>query len=177
MAIHVKEPENDPWYADYANFLVSKDEPYLFKSCPNRIIRRCVFGKELQEILEHCHKGTVGGHYRADITARKIFESRFYWPTIFKDTARHVRECDACQRVTGNTKEWVSNLDDALWAFKIIYKSPIGSTSFGIVYRKACHLPIEIEHKAYWALKNINLDLDAAGRNVLAVKQVRRNEK
>ncbi|GKD26591.1 hypothetical protein Tco_1232805 [Tanacetum coccineum] len=42
-------------------------------------------GKELQEILEHCHMGPVRGHYGADITARKIFESGFYWPTIFKD--------------------------------------------------------------------------------------------
>ncbi|GKA83393.1 reverse transcriptase domain-containing protein [Tanacetum coccineum] len=74
------------------------DEPYLFKSCPDRIIRRCVFGKEIQEILEHCHKGPSRGHYGADITARKIFESGFYWPTIFKDAAKHVRECDACQR-------------------------------------------------------------------------------
>ncbi|GKB63397.1 reverse transcriptase domain-containing protein, partial [Tanacetum coccineum] len=63
-----------------------------------RIIRRCVFGKELQEILEDCHTGPAGGHYGADITARKIFEPGFYWPTIFKDAARYVREWDACQR-------------------------------------------------------------------------------
>ncbi|GKB59032.1 reverse transcriptase domain-containing protein [Tanacetum coccineum] len=74
------------------------DDPYLFKSCPDGIIRRCVFGRELHEILEHCHKGPTGGHYGADITARKIFESGFYWPTIFKDAAIYVRGCDACQR-------------------------------------------------------------------------------
>ncbi|GKA23838.1 reverse transcriptase domain-containing protein [Tanacetum coccineum] len=45
--------------------------------------------------------GSAGGHYGADITARKVFESGFYWPTIFKDAARYVRECDACQR-SGN---------------------------------------------------------------------------
>ncbi|GJW64966.1 reverse transcriptase domain-containing protein [Tanacetum coccineum] len=45
------------------------------------------------------------------------------------------------------------------------YKSPIGSTPFRTVYGKACHLPIEIEHKAYWALRNVNLDLDAAGKH------------
>ncbi|GJZ48388.1 reverse transcriptase domain-containing protein [Tanacetum coccineum] len=74
------------------------DDPYLFKSCLDGIIRRCVFGKEMQEILEHCYTGPTGGHYRADITARKIFESRFYWPTIFKDVARYIRNCDACQK-------------------------------------------------------------------------------
>ncbi|GJQ95865.1 reverse transcriptase domain-containing protein, partial [Tanacetum coccineum] len=50
------------------------------------------------EVLEHYHKGPTGGHYKADITARKIFESGFYWPTIFKDAAKYVKGCDACQR-------------------------------------------------------------------------------
>ncbi|GKC34978.1 reverse transcriptase domain-containing protein, partial [Tanacetum coccineum] len=49
--------------------------------------------------------------------------------------------------------EWAHKLDDALWAFRTVYKSPIESTPFRIVYGKACHLPIEMEHKAYWALK------------------------
>ncbi|GKD27188.1 reverse transcriptase domain-containing protein, partial [Tanacetum coccineum] len=62
-------------------------------------------------------------------------------------------------------KEWADKLDDALWAFRTAYKAPIGSTPSRIVYRKACHLPIEMEHKAYWALKKINLDLDAAGKH------------
>ncbi|GKA20926.1 reverse transcriptase domain-containing protein [Tanacetum coccineum] len=51
--------------------------------------------------------------------------------------------------VNGNRKEWADKLDDALWAFRTAYKTPIGSTPFRIVYGKACHLPIEIEHKAY----------------------------
>ncbi|GJY03541.1 reverse transcriptase domain-containing protein [Tanacetum coccineum] len=67
--------------------------------------------------------------------------------------------------VNGNRKEWADKLDDALWAFRTAYKIPIGSTPFRIVYGKACHLPIELEHKAYWALKNINLDLDVAGKH------------
>ncbi|GKD11892.1 reverse transcriptase domain-containing protein [Tanacetum coccineum] len=89
MAVHVKETNEDPWYADYANFLVSRIIS---------IIRRCVFGKEMQEILKHCHMRPTGRHYGADITARKIFKFRFYWPTIFKDAARYIRNCDACQR-------------------------------------------------------------------------------
>ncbi|GJV54153.1 reverse transcriptase domain-containing protein [Tanacetum coccineum] len=67
--------------------------------------------------------------------------------------------------VNGNRKEWADKLDDALWAFRTAYKSPIGSTSFIIVYGKACHLPMEMEHKAYWALQNVNLDLDTAGKH------------
>ncbi|GJZ17379.1 reverse transcriptase domain-containing protein [Tanacetum coccineum] len=56
-------------------------------------------------------------------------------------------------------------LDDALWAFRTAYKSPIESTPFRIVYGKARHLPMEMEHKAYLALKNINLDLDTARKH------------
>ncbi|GKC85468.1 reverse transcriptase domain-containing protein [Tanacetum coccineum] len=62
-------------------------------------------------------------------------------------------------------KVWADKLDDALWAFRIAYKAPIGSTPFRIVYGKACHLPLEMGHKAYWALKKINLDLEAAGKH------------
>ncbi|GJU62391.1 reverse transcriptase domain-containing protein [Tanacetum coccineum] len=64
--------------------------------------------------------------------------------------------------VNENRKEWADKLNDDLWVIRIAYKSPIGSTPFRIVYGKACHLPIEMEHKAYWALKNVNLDLEAA---------------
>ncbi|GJS52557.1 reverse transcriptase domain-containing protein [Tanacetum coccineum] len=61
--------------------------------------------------------------------------------------------------------EWADKVDDALWAFRTAYKAPIRCTPFRIVYGKACHLPLEIEHKAYWALKKINLDLEAAGKH------------
>nr|GEV94163.1 reverse transcriptase domain-containing protein [Tanacetum cinerariifolium] len=58
---------------------------------------------------------------------------------------------------------WSDKLDDALWAFRTAYKTPIGCTPYKLVYGNTCHLPIELEHKAYWALKHANFDLQTAG--------------
>nr|GEW45994.1 reverse transcriptase domain-containing protein [Tanacetum cinerariifolium] len=62
-----------------------------------------------------------------------------------------------------NRASWSDKLDDALWAFRTTFKTPIGCTLYKLVYRKACHLPIELEHKAYWAIKHCNFDLKIAG--------------
>nr|GEZ13901.1 reverse transcriptase domain-containing protein [Tanacetum cinerariifolium] len=62
-----------------------------------------------------------------------------------------------------NRASWSDKLDYALWAFCTAYKTPIGCTPYKLVYEKACHLPMELEHKAYWALKQTNFDLNIAG--------------
>ncbi|GJW38685.1 reverse transcriptase domain-containing protein [Tanacetum coccineum] len=67
------------------------------------------------------------------------------------------------RRVGGIPLSWSTKLDDALWAFRTAYKTPIGCTPYKLVYGKACHLPVELEHKAYWALKHANFDLKTAG--------------
>nr|GFB32790.1 reverse transcriptase domain-containing protein [Tanacetum cinerariifolium] len=58
-----------------------------------------------------------------------------------------------------NRAYWSDKLDDALWAFHTTFKTPFRCTSYKLVYGKACHLPIELEHKAYSALKHVNFDL------------------
>ncbi|GKF29239.1 reverse transcriptase domain-containing protein, partial [Tanacetum coccineum] len=62
-----------------------------------------------------------------------------------------------------NRASWSDKLDEALWAFRTAFKIPIGCMPYQLVYRKSCHLPIELEHKAYWALKHANFDLKTAG--------------
>nr|GEU71037.1 reverse transcriptase domain-containing protein [Tanacetum cinerariifolium] len=68
------------------------------------------------------------------------------------------------ERMIGeNRTSWSNKLDDAFWAFRTAYKTPIGCTPNKLVYGKSCHLPIELEHRAYWALKHVNFNLKTAG--------------
>ncbi|GKG13918.1 reverse transcriptase domain-containing protein [Tanacetum coccineum] len=60
------------------------DDAFLFKICADQVIRR-VSGQEALDILKACHSGPTGGHYGANYIARKVFDSVFYWPTIYKD--------------------------------------------------------------------------------------------
>ncbi|GKB35042.1 reverse transcriptase domain-containing protein [Tanacetum coccineum] len=110
-----------PWFADYANYHAGKfivkgmssqqknkffkdvkhyfwDDPFLFKICADQVIRRCVHGKEALDILEACHNGPTGGHHGANLTAKKVFDAGFFWPTIYKDAHELVKNYDSCQR-------------------------------------------------------------------------------
>nr|GEU38303.1 reverse transcriptase domain-containing protein [Tanacetum cinerariifolium] len=189
--------------------------------------------QESIDILTACHNGPTEGHHGANYTAKKFFDSGFYWPTIYHDAHDMVKSCDSCQRqgpfpssrgnkyilvavdyfdrgthfcndqfakvmlkygvnhrlstmyhpqmngqeevsncglkrilernVGENQASWSDKLDDALWAFCTAFKTLIGCTPYKLVYEKACHLPIELEHKAYWALKHCNFDLKTTG--------------
>ncbi|GKC74510.1 reverse transcriptase domain-containing protein [Tanacetum coccineum] len=229
------------------------DDPYLFKICAEQVIRRCVYGQEAVDILTACHNGPIGGHHGANYTAKKVFDSGFYWPTIYLDAHDLVTRCDACQRqgkisqrdempqnaiqvceifdvwgidfmglfpssrgnkyilvavdylskwveakalptndarvfakvmlkygvthslstayhpqtsgqvevsnrglkhilektVGEHRASWFDKLDNALWAFRTVFKTPIGCTPYKLVYGKAIYLPIKLEHKAY----------------------------
>nr|GEV03909.1 reverse transcriptase domain-containing protein [Tanacetum cinerariifolium] len=273
------------------------DDPFLFNVCADQVIWRCVHGQEAIDILKACHNGPTKGHHGPNYTAKKVFDSDFYWPTIYRDAHDLVKSCDSCQRqgkisqrdempqnaiqvceifdvwgidfmrpfpssrgnkyilvavdylskrveakalptndarvvckflkslfarfgtpraiigdcgmhfcndqftkvmlkygvtyrlatayhpqtigkvevssrglkrilertVGENRASWSVKLDDALWSFRTAFKTPTGCTPYKLVYRKACHLPIKLEHKAYWALKHANFDLLTAG--------------
>nr|GFA23726.1 DNA-directed DNA polymerase [Tanacetum cinerariifolium] len=126
-------------------------DPYLFRTCADQIIRRCVAGKEPIDILHACHSGPTGGHYGASYIAKKVEVTNRGLKRILERT------------VGENRALWSDKLEDALWPFRTTYKTSISCTPYHLVYGKACHLPHEIEHKAYWALKHTNFNLRTAG--------------
>ncbi|GJW41568.1 homeodomain-like protein [Tanacetum coccineum] len=159
--------DSTPWFADFANYHAGN---FVIKGM------RCVSGQEAVDILTACDNGPTGGHHGANYTAKKAFDSGFYWPTIYRDAHDLVTRCDAYQRqgktsqkdempqnaiqvceifdvwgidfmrpflssrgnktVGENDASWSDKLDDALWAFRTAFKTPIGCTPYKLVYGK-----------------------------------------
>nr|GFA55311.1 reverse transcriptase domain-containing protein [Tanacetum cinerariifolium] len=74
------------------------DDLFLFKICADQVIRQCVHGQEVINILKACHNGSTRGHHGPNYTTKKVFDSGFYWHTIYRDAKDLVKSCDAFQR-------------------------------------------------------------------------------
>jgi hypothetical protein len=97
------------------------------------------------------------------------WESSIEWPqlTTHKPMVKQKLQIGNSKSILNKTvekggKDWSKKLDGALWAYRTTHKTPIGMTPYQFVYGKCCHLPLELEHKAYWAIKERNLDVDTA---------------
>nr|GEX17487.1 reverse transcriptase domain-containing protein [Tanacetum cinerariifolium] len=97
MEINTKD---EPWFTEFANYL----EPYLFKVCSDGMIRRSVSGPETRTILDQCHHRPVARHYGPNVTAKKLLDLGFYWPTIIKEAHTLVCICEACQKTANISK-------------------------------------------------------------------------
>ena len=150
-----------PWYADIVNYLVIGqippqwtsqqkrnflvaikkyyfDDPYLFKYCPNQLIRRCVSNDDQIGVLTFCHSEACGGHFSPRKTTDKILQTDFYWPTLLKDCFDFFKTCARCQQLVGVTKRNMMPLTPILiieifdcWGLDFMRPFP---PSFGYLY-------------------------------------------
>ncbi|XP_056860064.1 uncharacterized protein LOC130508525 [Raphanus sativus] len=142
----------EPWYADFVNYLVTGKEPLDLEGYAKK-----KFYKELKR------------YYWDEPFLYILCKDQLYRRVVAEEeTSGQVelsnREIKSIlEKVVGTKrKDWSDKLDDALWAYRTAYKTPLGTTPFNLVYGKACHLPVELEYKAMWAVKLLNFDIKSA---------------
>ncbi|GJU61488.1 reverse transcriptase domain-containing protein, partial [Tanacetum coccineum] len=224
LSVLISKDQSTPWFADFANYHAGKfikkgmstqeknkffkdvkhyfwDDPFLFKTCADQIIRRCVDGKEALEILEACpqwvptgdntRQGKISQRDEMPQNAIQVCEIFDLWGIDFMGPFPSSRGNKYILVAVDYLSKWVEAkalpTNDARVVVKFLkslfsrfgaralisdrgtilvlgtaFKTPIGCTRRTSCLWKSCHT-VELEHKAYWALKHANFDLKTAG--------------
>ncbi|GJT69132.1 reverse transcriptase domain-containing protein [Tanacetum coccineum] len=161
MILKTKLNDKEPWYADYVNYIVGKVVPPEWTPEKKKWVLKTLIS---DKGTHFCNSQLEKALLKYGVTHRISTVYHLQTNGQTEVTNRAIKRI--LERSVGyNPKDWSKKLNDALWAFRTAYKTPTECTSFRMVYGKACHLPVEIEHKAYWAVKQCNRDLTTAVKN------------
>nr|GEW04051.1 reverse transcriptase domain-containing protein [Tanacetum cinerariifolium] len=156
--------QSTPWFADFANYharnfvvkgMSSQQKSKFFKDVKGN--------KYILVAVDYLSKWVEAKVMQKFSVTHRLATPYHAQTSGQVEVSNRGLKCILERAVGGNCASWSDKLDDALWAFRTTYKTPIGCTPYKLVYRKACHLPIKLEHNAYWALKHANFDLRIAG--------------